>query len=333
VPPAVITTAYGYGVEAVEPFLRSLHEVCPDADVVLFRENADPSFVRGIAALHPGSRIEVPRRGRVERALRGLPGTPRRALGALLARFLEMSPEEVARRGMDPRCCVVLDLLQARFFYALGLLEDGLAGASRVLLSDVRDVVFQTNPFEGIASGLTTGLEEERISRCPHNRKWVERVFGAEGLRSIGDARIACAGVTVGTRDEVIAYLERMCEEAAVHLSKLAFRNLDQAIHNWLVYRHPALGFRLAETGGDQIATLAHSRLEDFRFDPERGLMTHDGVLISVLHQYDRIPELHAWCRRRWGSGAAAGGTASSSDRAVTRRLESAAPAATRNHE
>jgi hypothetical protein len=42
------------------------------------------------------------------------------------------------------------------------------------------------------------------------NRGWVSDCFGEETLSQISNRIIACSGVSIGTRDSVLAYLQQM---------------------------------------------------------------------------------------------------------------------------
>ena len=93
---------------------------------------------------------------------------------------------------------------------------------------DVRDSYFQKNPFiysvpsvSSSSSSLNNdkqdsffhvyeGVDTITISECGWNGGWVRDCFGKDILTSIGSNHIICSGVSFGTMDNVIKYLELM---------------------------------------------------------------------------------------------------------------------------
>jgi hypothetical protein len=85
-----------------------------------------------------------------------------------------------------------------------------------------------------------------------------------------------------------------MWDEFMEYLPRLTYREyLDQAVHNKLLH----LGDRnyemkLTDNLGGVLAHLATSNLAEFSEDWSKGLLTKDGRLVSIVHQYDRHPDL-----------------------------------------
>ena len=89
---------------------------------------------------------------------------------------------------------------------------------TRIMISDFRDVFFQSHPFyyrfpEWRPYQLTVFQEHfpnKVISRCGHNRRWIRNCYGTEGLAMIETNTVICSGVTLGTRDGIIGYVSVM---------------------------------------------------------------------------------------------------------------------------
>ena len=83
----------------------------------------------------------------------------------------------------------------------------------KVLLIDVRDSFFQSDPFRIIPSNVVSafygfkGVESISISQCGWNGGWVRDCFPRNILDDIGHNNIICSGVSIGTIDVVYQYL------------------------------------------------------------------------------------------------------------------------------
>ncbi len=142
-------------------------------------------------------------------------------------------------------------LQHARYLEYLELLRGGrAANASKVVLADASDVVFQADPFALIERGrLYTAEEAASYTVGSHaaNAMWVRETFGDATLRSIAHRPVVCSGVTMGSAAAVRGYLEQMVAESdarlgAERLDELRRRHgrdlcrgLDQGLHNVLV--------------------------------------------------------------------------------------------------
>jgi hypothetical protein len=68
---------------------------------------------------------------------------------------------------------------------------------------------------------------------------------------------------------------------------------LDQAVHNKILYcGNHNLDLRFTNNTKGSIVHLATSDLSEFDADWSGGLRMKDGRMVSIVHQYDRHPEL-----------------------------------------
>jgi hypothetical protein len=87
--------------------------------------------------------------------------------------------------------------------------------STRILLTDARDVIFQSDPFlyrrhEWSGADLVAVLEphpNKVINRCPFNSGWIESCYGKEGLQLIGHRVVSCSGTTMGSRNGILVYV------------------------------------------------------------------------------------------------------------------------------
>ena len=159
----------------------------------------------------------------------------------------------------------------------------------KVLLADVRDVLFQRDPFDfEWKAELNCFLEDDRqlIKDCPYNSNWLRNGFGEETLNALGDNVTSCSGVTVGTYDAIMHYLELMIDEMVRLKSHPA--GIDQGVHNYLIYKGKLNGARLFPNGSGPILTMGKTVDLPTPIDKEGMALNNDGTVVNVLHQYDR---------------------------------------------
>ena len=227
----------------------------------------------------------------------------------------------------------------AKFPMGRDWLRDCSTCTGPVLITDVRDVFFQHDPF-GPGTPEVTGLqvyEEHPSSRTDH---WlVDWPIGeCKGVHL--KEPMLCSGTTIGTRDAIMAYLDAMYEEMKRWLRdpKCRFKTLadDQSIHNWLFYngdlkdavavKHREGVVNTVGFEGDKVFRDNEKRFKDqgvrdpheqplpgatngtwisseFGLTNEDGELTNlDGTISPVVHQYDRFgPTFGVWMSKKSG--------------------------------
>ncbi len=170
-----------------------------------------------------------------------------------------------------------------RFFLYYRYLRSQGPAYENVMLTDVRDVIFQDDPFDfEIGAAVHCFLEDGRttIATEPYNHKWLRTAFGDGVADELGSRPIACAGVTIGPTELVVGYLRVMVD----YLLRLRQQTvgLDQAVHNYVLHSERVPSALLVPNGAGNVATLGIVPAEDL------------GPLLgsAVLHQYDRHPAL-----------------------------------------
>ena len=229
--------------------------------------------------------------------------------GVRLARYLRS-------RGVD-----AIRVFQTRSFtrsvharrYAIYLdhLRARLARYDQVMMSDVRDVVFQRHPFDGIASPKCHFFLESAgrtIGEDPTNARWVRGCFSAAEAERLAACRISCSGITIGGTAAIMAYLERMVARIS-GVSWRAYRQIghgyDQGIHNYLVHLDAEIDGIVVENN-QHIATMALEPRAFYRLDPEALIYGPDNHLFPICHQYDRFPDLQKAVEARFAATAQA---------------------------
>lgn len=298
----MLAAAVGYRRHQVVPFLRSLRNAGYSGDVVLFVDRRlkrelerDPvlSQLTLIACL----RWLPMKLGFVYKPrTMGLLWSPAQALLWTALKLLARTPiTDRPRERLQLAVAVVLHTpMEARFFRYLSYLRKH--PHERVLLSDVRDVLFQGDPFAGIPMrGVSVSIETSSytVGSEPHNASWLARVCGPETLRRIGGNRVANVGVTYGDTDAIINYLERLIDAVLTTPPRLTWIvGADTALHNMLVWTGQLGEVTQLPPLQSAVATLNGIDEAELRLDVDGRLLNRDGSLPNVLHQYDRQPSI-----------------------------------------
>jgi hypothetical protein len=189
---------------------------------------------------------------------------------------------------------VVFHLFYRRHLLYLDFLRAYGDRYTRFFMTDCRDVFFQANPFAWPQSPwLHVFLEEEsnKIGRCPHHIRWISSLFGRETLESLQNETVSCAGTIFGDRSSLRDYLQQMIS-LTMRAKSLCEADGDQGLHNFLVREVPLPGTTIHRNREGPIMTMGPMRMSDVRLGPDGWVMNDANEVVSVLHQYDRIPQL-----------------------------------------
>lgn len=121
---------------------------------------------------------------------------------------------------------------------------------SLLLLSDFRDIFFQSNPFEYRIEDwlpnyqLATFLEYSpnmQIYKCKFNRQVIEECFGEQLLQTIGEKTIVSSGAMLGTRDGIMIWsnaMTKLLQDAPGRMveTRCMTGGIDHGFINYLIY-------------------------------------------------------------------------------------------------
>lgn len=284
-------------VKLIEPFTRSLRQtsyrgrICILADrmstmdVTRLRELADDVVEldeQYRSSTYPRRRVAILSRFRNTRRLRRIYPQLFQLAGAV---FTSVN----TRRGLE----YALEGLQSlRYAHYLDYLRQN--DADRVLITDLRDVLFQDDPFSNEGAALEVVLEDKHVTigAEPFNRRWIRGLYGRRVLNELANQTVSCSGTVLGTRDGMLRYLDRMANEIARQTRPLGSH--DQAIHNHLLRRGALDPVVIHQNEVGPVLTMGQQRDINVRDGVVRNA---DGSTVAILHQYDRHP--HLFCKIR----------------------------------
>lgn len=186
------------------------------------------------------------------------------------------------------------------FYYEL---INQLPEYKNILVSDTRDLLFQSDPFIHCHDTPHVFAFEED-SNCPlmheiNNRNWIRTIYGEKRLEEIGNKPILCGGAILGSRDEVLKMLHLMAKEMlSIEPSVFSWTVADQPVLNHICYSNLSKGLNLfIKKNGDVMVNLCVSLVhnhdsDQINLDIKTNLINVNGNIPSIVHQYDRSQTL-----------------------------------------
>ena len=293
----IITTAVGYRPADIWTFLSSVERYCPSATIVAIVHRCDVSKLQPCCerfaslVLYP---IETPYKPL--QFAQGLIPKLRRVLARIRTRlvvflercgwrltFLDERPNHLGMSSQQ------LFILNRRFFLARKIIRERLNAYSSVMLADSRDVVLQSDPFISMGSELHTGKEYRVLGESPINAEWIRATYGEAGFQALKHKYVICSGVTIGSAEAVLAYLDSFCDEVARYVCKVRTHLVpiwDQAYHNYILHMSPPSALQLMPWNSD-LSTVGEVPPEYLMIQKD-GRVSVGSCVPSILHQYDR---------------------------------------------
>ncbi|WP_416563147.1 glycosyltransferase family 2 protein [Nocardia testacea] len=195
-----------------------------------------------------------------------------------------------------------------RFADIANVLRELEEPARYAVVTDVRDVYFQSDPISWLENNLTKPLlavsEGVRYSDESWNRDNLRNGFPEHADRILPN--IVCnVGVIAGD----VRVVADVCLAVSMFAKSSGFGVADQSAYNLLLDMEPyrsIVQLAQSEDGfGCQAGTMAHpdGMLKSVLLEPQpvldsEGVKTASGKLYPIVHQYDRVPEWDRALRR-----------------------------------
>ncbi|KAK3275403.1 hypothetical protein CYMTET_16467 [Cymbomonas tetramitiformis] len=200
-----------------------------------------------------------------------------------------------------------------RYVAYLDWVEHHVAPGARVMVSDIRDVVFQSHPFEDspLLQGDTELMlfqESSRVNLYTQklNRRWIMDAYGRDPVGGLKNYPVLCSGTTMGLQQGMVHYLQRMVAEIALCMHRhpspvkkgkakvnVCIGGTDQGFHNVLAHRRQLLHARLMPNGDPVLTVGIFAKVGETVSQNDKGFMINqDGKVAPVVHQYDKYSHL-----------------------------------------
>ena len=283
------------------PFLLSLASIRFDGDVCLFVNN--PSREKYKALRRWGATVVSYERPLSDHILPEIILRPRHVrwfLDETYPYFLDFVDSISKNKASKLRWAEVLlkSPKYRRYVMCQRYLTAHPSEYSNVMLTDVRDVFFQRDPFQfDFGDEVCCFLEDGRdtIGSSVTNRTWIRDLFGSAALKSMERARISCSGVTIGSYKRIMKYLETMVDYITRFVLPRQSRiddGADQGVHNYILHYGLVPYSRVFSNEDGPVITLTGVPEVDVRFDKNGYVVNKTGEVVNVVHQYDRLPRV-----------------------------------------
>lgn len=278
----VMGAVSGYSFDQLRPFITSLQQTSFTGDIVILYTDLSPDTLNSLTEHNV---IVRPLRYRGKGAVNSWsrfwkhvkPGMPVLKLFGL---------HRFAMKMLTP-------LQTSRFFGYNDFLKKHRTHYANVLLTDIRDVIFQDDPFRRFEYQKLQCFEEDLIMReeTRFNLPWIQTLFGPDAADSFLDCQVVCSGTIMGKTEVMITYLDAY-EKQLSKAVNIGEAGSDQGLHNLMVRTLYKANSNVVPNGTAEVLTVTASNLYRYKVDKAGRFIDINDNVIPVIHQYDRSPEL-----------------------------------------
>ncbi|MDB5086962.1 MAG: hypothetical protein JWR09_956 [Mucilaginibacter sp.] len=266
----ILTILHGYDYPFVEPFFKSLKMVGYNGELVVFISE------------------------KVSKATK----TKIKAHGAKVVEYKAEYPFIESYRTAFGGISGSITINNYRFVLYQTYLEERLDEYAQVMLTDIRDVIFQRTPFSvPVTEGISFFLEDpSHTFRHKLNYQWLTQATSKSLADKLLDKVVCCAGITIGSTGEILDYLQYIKGKLS-QCEKLEW-GLDQGIHNSYVYEIKPVTMRIF--GSDEPYVINLGAYQPYSLNKDGELVNSLNQPYAIVHQYDRSGGLFASIKERY---------------------------------
>jgi hypothetical protein len=289
----IIGTATGYKYDDIKHFIKSLKNINYTGDVVLLVderidiETKNELLQQGIVLIYAKNNLLAFSKMYSRSRLWKIHYLPQK----LLFKILNIGRDNLSSLNKYVKLFHLISGSRYCYYYDYLLINKDKYNMG--LLTDVRDVVFQADPFsaDGKDNLLNFYEEGQSIGNSFYTSYWIKHAFGSKALIPIKDKPSICSGTTIGSVDQILFYLENMIKGLSKAIPGITgLGGFDQGVHNYLIYNNSFPNSNIIRNAGGEVITLGDFPLININDNLE--IVNHTGSIIPVVHQFDRLPDL-----------------------------------------
>ncbi len=176
----------------------------------------------------------------------------------------------------------------------------------RALLADVRDVLFQRDPFRALPAGEELHLflehESKPIGACLWTSSWLRFRYGDAALPPLAARPVVCSGIAFGGAPALRRFAEAVAAEIDPRLRANNYMaGYDQGIVNRLCHEGALPDLVLHPYRSSPVLHLGNAPPGSVRWSAEGEVVNDAGAVVAIVHQHDRHPELAGLAARAGG--------------------------------
>ena len=160
-----------------------------------------------------------------------------------------------------------------------------------ILSVDIKDTIIQNEFFkfyENYKPFIGFSFESANIEKLI-NKDWIINNFGIKPLKTIENKRVINAGTIWGTLNEFYEFSNILYDKLRIYPTVI-----DQTLLNYLIY-HEKILKKCLQIKSDEfgpVLTLGLTKRKNIILDEENNILNNNGQIASIVHQYDRHPDL-----------------------------------------
>lgn len=160
---------------------------------------------------------------------------------------------------------------------------------NKVLLTDVKDVLFQKDIFSydwkddflGVAIEKQTYLEDDL------GKLWIERKYGIDTYNEFKNKNIICAGTIIGNTSILLDLLNLLCKQI---FSGKYFKNQDQADMNYLIFKK-IFKYPLQKSNNTSGPIITIGTEKNVLIKNNK-ILNYNNDIAYLVHQYNRFEKI-----------------------------------------
>lgn len=281
--PIILGIAKGGDPDDLKAFVLSLRKTGYTGDVCLFVDNLATETLR---FLHD-HRIQ----------LQAFPQRYFVQTRRFFLRFVvDLLPEKIRDEAQISFSQYYLKLNDARWACYFDFLRATRGLYSHVMFTDVKDVIFQREPFDFDWKSPFCSFYEApgfSIRDEAHTLGWLREGYGTNETGALQHKRVICSGVTFAEIDAAMEYLDIICR----HMIRINARGLvDQGVYNYILHHYLLKSLFIYDYPETPVLHLGLMAPETLKFNEQGLLVNGSGRVVNVIHQYFVHREALARC-------------------------------------
>ncbi|MDB5147527.1 MAG: hypothetical protein JWQ57_1547 [Mucilaginibacter sp.] len=260
----ILTIMHGYDYPFVEPFFKSLKAIKYTGELIIFTSDQ----------VSHATKKKIKKNGAI--------------IIDYSSKYPFIEKYESAFKNISP----AVTINNYRFILYLQFLMENGEKYKNVMLTDIRDVIFQKDPFDIDPNGRIFFFLEDAGQTFHHkfNYQWLTAATDANTADTLIDKTVSCAGITIGSKNLIIDYLKYINTKLNF-IQKLEW-GLDQGIHNSYIYIANPGNLRIFNNDEPFVSTLG--AYQPYEVNSNGEVVNSKGEIYAVVHQYDRSGKLFA---------------------------------------